>query len=94
MIFKCPGSQKFSQPQPEIINCPFCSAEMEIWSDEVKAKCPKCKKVVIRDGGPSCLDWCKYVKECVGGEVYNKYLKNKKIKRCKHAKQKNDRKHK
>lgn len=78
MIFKCPGSQKFSQPQPEIIKCPFCAKELEIWTDEAKAKCPSCKKTVTRKIDQSCLDWCKYARECVGDEVYNKYMKNKK----------------
>ena len=77
MIFKCPGSQKFSQPQPEYIKCPHCAQEVEIWTDEVKATCPKCKSVVMREEGQSCLDWCKYAKECVGDQIYNKYMKNK-----------------
>jgi predicted RNA-binding Zn-ribbon protein involved in translation (DUF1610 family) len=77
MTFKCPGSQIFSQPKPENIKCPFCGEEIEIWTDEVKAKCPNCKKAVTREQGQSCLDWCKYAKECVGDELYNKYMKNK-----------------
>ena len=77
MIFKCPGSQKFSQPEPEEINCPSCGEKIEIWTDESKTKCPKCKKTVTREKPPACLDWCKYAKECVGEEVYKKYLKGK-----------------
>jgi len=50
---------------------------MEIWTDEAKATCPNCKKQVIRSTGASCLDWCKYAKECVGDEIYNKYMKTK-----------------
>ncbi len=93
MTFKCPGSQKFSQPQPEIINCPFCGKEIEIWTDEIKATCPNCKKQVIRNGGATCLDWCRYARECVGDEVYNKYMKTKeKSKGDKHDKQKDVRK--
>jgi hypothetical protein len=78
MNFKCPGSQSFSQPHPECIKCPFCRGEIEIWTDEVKTTCPKCKKEVVRGQLPSCLDWCKYAKECLGDEDYRKYLKNKK----------------
>lgn len=78
MIFKCPGSQKFSQPQPENMKCPFCSYELEIWTDETRTTCPKCKNVVTRELAQNCLDWCKYAKECVGEELYNKYMKNKK----------------
>jgi len=77
MINKCPGSQGFSQPHPEFIKCPFCSSEVEIFTDEAKAVCPKCKKDVLREGAQSCLDWCKFAKECVGDETYEKYLRNK-----------------
>ncbi len=77
MIFKCPGSQRFSQPEPEIINCSYCGAEVEMFSDEAKATCPKCAKTVTRENAASCLDWCSYAKECVGGRVYDKYMKNK-----------------
>ncbi len=79
MIFKCPGSQKFSQPQPEFIKCPFCKKELEIWTDEIKVKCPKCRKTVIRLAEQSCLDWCKYAKECVGEKALKKYKKNKRL---------------
>ena len=77
MIFKCPGSQKFKHPHPEFIKCTFCGKEIEIWSDEAKAKCVSCKKEVFRESAQGCLDWCRYAKECVGEEVYKKYKKNK-----------------
>lgn len=79
MSFKCPGSQGFSQPHPEMINCPSCGAEAEIWTDEIKANCPKCKKNIVRETKLNCLDWCRYAKECVGGEVYRKFMDNKMI---------------
>jgi hypothetical protein len=78
MIFNCPGSQKFKQPQAENIRCPHCGGEAEIWTDESRTVCPKCKRTVEREAGQSCLDWCKYAKECVGEEIYNKYMKKKK----------------
>jgi predicted RNA-binding Zn-ribbon protein involved in translation (DUF1610 family) len=88
MPFKCPGSQSFSQPHPEFIKCNFCGKEIEIWSDEVKTKCPACGKTVMRAGLQSCLGWCKYARECVGEDAYNKYMKTK---GDKNAKQKNRR---
>lgn len=75
----CPGSSKFRQPQPEIIKCPSCNVEIEIWTDEIQATCPNCKNTVMREGGASCLDWCRYAKECVGDKTYNKYMQNKAI---------------
>ena len=78
MITKCPGAQSFRQPKPEYMKCPFCSYEVEIWSDEIVATCPKCKRTVMRnDGKQSCLDWCKYAEKCVGVVQYNKYKQNK-----------------
>ena len=79
MISECPGAKFFKQPEPENINCPTCSEELEIWTDEVKVICPHCKTVVARRQVQSCLDWCKFGKECVGEELYKKYLKNKRI---------------
>ena len=75
--FECPGSKSIRQPQPEYIKCPSCSHEVEIWTDEIKAKCPKCKKTVTREAGLSCLEWCKYAKECVGDQAYNNYMQNR-----------------
>jgi hypothetical protein len=77
MIDGCPGSQRFKKPYPEEIACPFCGAEAEIWSDEFQARCPKCARTVSR-GPQSCLDWCKAAKECVGEEIYRRYIKAKK----------------
>jgi len=73
----CPGSQKFRQPQPEIIKCPKCAQELEIWTDEIKSTCPNCKNTILRESGVSCLEWCKYAKECVGDETYTKFMQNK-----------------
>lgn len=66
MIFNCPGSQKFKQPQPEMIKCPYCGTETEIWTDETVTRCPECKKYISHKRQQSCLDWCKYVNECIG----------------------------
>lgn len=77
MIFECPGSKSFKQPKPESLKCPYCGEETELWSDESEASCPKCKKVVARQPGASCLDWCRYAKQCVSEEVYNNYMKQK-----------------
>jgi len=74
----CPGSKKFKQPHPETIKCPVCGYEAEIWTDEIKVNCPKCKDIIVRQAdGASCLDWCKYAKECVGDKIYTKFMQNK-----------------
>ena len=67
MVFSCPGADAIKQPSPEIIKCPFCSYELEMFTDEIKARCPGCKKTVLRKQKQSCLDWCKHAKACLGG---------------------------
>ncbi|MBI2852799.1 MAG: hemerythrin domain-containing protein [Chloroflexi bacterium] len=68
----CPGSKAIRNPVPENISCPNCGYEVEIWTDEIKATCPKCKTKVFREAQVSCIDWCPYAKECVGPEVYER----------------------
>ena len=77
MLFECPGSKHIKQPVPENVTCPFCAYEVEIFSDEVKARCPNCKKFVVRGPIQSCLDWCKFAEACVGESAYKKYLVGK-----------------
>ena len=71
MNYKCPG-QDDRDVKVEILTCPDCGYKLEIFSDEIKVSCPKCKGLVCRERLPSCVDWCKYAKECVGEDQYNK----------------------
>lgn len=79
MNISCPGAKAFKQPEPQDIRCPFCDYELEMWTDEIKVKCPHCKKTVTRKQAPSCLDWCKYARECVGDALFKDYMQNKRI---------------
>jgi HD superfamily phosphodiesterase len=76
---KCPGTKKLRDKEPDIIICPGCKTELEIWSDEVQIFCAKCKKDIIRTDNQSCVDWCSFAKDCIGISLYNKYQKNKDI---------------
>ncbi len=69
MINKCPG-QDTRNIKAEIIDCPNCNYQVEIFSDEIKAKCPKCKNLICPERLPSCLDWCKSARECIGEEKW------------------------
>jgi hypothetical protein len=71
MIQKCPG-QDDRNIKSENIRCPDCGYQAEIFSDEIKVKCPKCKGLICRDRLPSCVDWCKAAKECIGEEKWKK----------------------
>lgn len=59
MIFKCP-SQDDRDLKSEIIKCPKCGYKAEIFFDETKAVCPKCKDFICKKRLPSCVDWCKF----------------------------------
>jgi len=65
MINKCPGQDKRNL-KAEIIKCLDCGYQIEIFSDEAKISCPKCKSLVCRERLASCVDWCKYAWECIG----------------------------
>ena len=70
---RCPGSSAFAQPKIEMLPCPGCGEDVEVWSDEPEGKCPSCGRMVTRMSTQSCLDWCKYAKECLGAEKHKKY---------------------
>ena len=90
MIINCPGSKRLKQPHPEMIRCPKCSTEIEIWSDEFEVNCPRCKKTMTRETGQSCIEWCSYARDCVGGYRYARYMdyKSRMKKRERKAKKK------
>lgn len=69
MFHKCPG-QDDRNLKVEIITCAHCEYQVEIFSDEVKISCPRCKELVCRRRLPSCIDWCRYAKECIGKEKW------------------------
>ncbi len=69
MLNKCPG-QDDRNIKTEIITCPECGYKVEIFSDEIKVRCPKCKELVCKERLPSCVDWCKAARECIGEEKW------------------------
>lgn len=68
--FSCPGSAGIKSPTIEIVPCKNCGTENEIFTDENSVICEDCEKIVLRSSDPSCIDWCKYAKECIGDEKY------------------------
>ena len=71
MLSKCPG-QDSRNIRPENIACPQCGYAVEIFTDEVKVRCPKCAHIISRQKLPSCVDWCMHARECVGEERWKK----------------------
>jgi hypothetical protein len=78
MDMKCPG-QDSRKMKAEVIRCKNCGYEVELFSDEIKRKCPECKMPVFREMMQSCIDWCACVEQCVGEENYRKYMQEKKL---------------
>ncbi len=75
---KCPGQDK-KNIAAEGLKCRTCGYEIEVFSDEIKVKCPKCGNISTKQVLPSCVDWCKCAAECVGPDTYLKHLKTKTI---------------
>ncbi|MDY6965123.1 MAG: hypothetical protein SVM80_04030 [Halobacteriota archaeon] len=73
MIDKCPGASDIRSPTIQIKKCPECGSEVEIFTDEMQAKCDRCGFTVYNDL-QSCIKWCKYAIECVGEETYNRLV--------------------
>ncbi|MEE0955767.1 MAG: hypothetical protein U0L49_08115 [Eubacterium sp.] len=53
--------------------CPKCGHTIEIFSTDVEAACEHCGTVVYNDK-LSCVQWCKYAKQCVGEEAYEQLM--------------------
>ncbi len=70
----CPGAVTFRDVRPEYIDCPFCGAETEIWSDEPFTCCPNCRREITQSRGASCVDWCSHARQCVGEEKYERLM--------------------
>ena len=53
--------------------CPNCGNPIEIFSTDTVVACDKCGFVGY-DDKLSCVQWCKYAKQCVGEETYEKLM--------------------
>lgn len=53
--------------------CPQCGEIIELFSIDTEVACEKCGFVAYNDT-LSCVQWCKYAKQCVGEEMYNKMM--------------------
>jgi len=75
MMTSCPGSSKI-KGTPEIIlkTCPECGREIEMFTSDINAVC-ECGFVAFNDT-QSCIKWCAYARECVGDEIYEKFMEN------------------
>jgi len=65
MFNRCPG-QDGRKLRVAIYKCPECGEDVEIFSDESRVRCQKCKQWVYREKTPSCIEWCASAKQCMG----------------------------
>jgi len=49
--------------------CPNCGNIIELFSVDTEVACEHCGFVAYNDT-LSCVQWCKYAKQCVGEEMY------------------------
>ncbi|MBU1614596.1 phosphohydrolase [bacterium] len=73
MVGKCPG-QDSRRLTAALYKCPECGEMVEMFSDELKRRCPKCKAVVHKENVPSCIQWCQSAKECLGEERFKELM--------------------
>ena len=64
------------KPQLQIFEktCPNCGAEIEIFSVDTEATCEKCGFTIYNDT-LTCVQWCKYARQCVGDKMYEQMMK-------------------
>ena len=68
----CPGAAKF-RGTPELTEktCPVCHKTLELFSTDTHESCV-CGFVAYNDA-QNCIKWCKYARDCVGDEIYDKF---------------------
>jgi DNA-directed RNA polymerase subunit RPC12/RpoP len=64
---KCPGQDR-RDIKASLHPCPDCGYMVELFSDEMHARCRRCGARVERESVPSCIQWCKAAKQCLGEE--------------------------
>ena len=76
MSEKCPG-QTNEVIRVGLYKCPMCKYQVEIFSDELKVRCPKCGEMIYKEKLPSCVDWCASAKKCIGSAKWEEMEKSK-----------------
>ena len=71
---KCPGADRLRGVKITEKTCPNCGRQIEIFSIFPTATC-ECGFVAYNET-QSCVKWCAFARECVGAELYEKYMGN------------------
>lgn len=70
----CPGAERIRASFPDEVSC-ACGRKLELWPDEEEVRCSSCGRTVSREMPPACIEWCAAAGECVGRELYARYLR-------------------
>jgi len=70
---RCPG-QDLRNLKVSYHPCPNCRHPVEFFSDELRRRCPKCNTMLNQEQTPSCIQWCKAAKDCLGPELFQKIM--------------------
>ncbi|MCL2351841.1 MAG: hypothetical protein FWC55_04835 [Firmicutes bacterium] len=69
----CPGAAAFrGTPELKEKTCPSCGRTIEMFTGDTRVRC-ECGFVAYGDA-QSCVSWCAYARECVGDEMYEKFM--------------------
>ena len=55
--------------------CPQCGQDIEMFSTDTEARCENCGFVAYNDT-LSCVQWCKYARQCVGDEMSEQMMQS------------------
>lgn len=77
MLDHCPGAANLRTPTLSIKKCPRCGGEVEVFSNDVSVTCSNCGFIVYNDI-MTCVQWCRYAKECVGEETFTRIMEQMK----------------
>ena len=67
----CQGKPRTPTIEEKI--CPQCGHTIEIFSTDTEVACENCGFVVYNDA-LSCVQWCKYARQCVGDAMYKQMM--------------------
>ena len=67
----CQGKPR--TPTIEEKTCPQCGHTIESFSTDTEVACENCGFVVYNDA-LSCVQWCKYARQCVGDAMYEQMM--------------------
>ena len=76
MTYRCPWADNVRTPSLTTKICPRCGGDIDFFSIDVEAVCDTCGFTAFNDT-KTCIQWCKYARDCVGDALYERVMKEK-----------------